>query len=225
VRCRTLHALGLQAHLTLAEAPHNATAMVLAVKPQQFLALKEEIKEFAPSGTLISIMAGIPLTTLGNISHQCARVMPNLPALVGQSMSVAYGPSLDEASRALVTRLFTAVGQLSWVDKEALLHSVTGISGSGPGYVFAFMEALEAAALAHGLDAKTARTLVMQTLYGAATLAQASPESFTTLRENVASPGGTTEAAFAVFSKAGLGTIVEEAVAACVARSKALSNA
>jgi pyrroline-5-carboxylate reductase len=97
-------------------------------------------------------MAGVTLETLAEISPHAVRVMPNLAAMVGASMSVACAPHADTATRAQVTALFEAAGAITWVEDEALLTLATAISGSGPGYLFAFMEALETAAMAHGLD-------------------------------------------------------------------------
>ena len=159
-------------------------------------------------------MAGTPLAMLEKAGAQVARVMPNLPALIGESMSVACAPSLDHKHRALVTLLFDAVGKTAWVEDEAQLHAVTAISGSGPGYVFAFMEALEAAAGALGLNPEMAQHLVRQTLRGAALLASESCDSPAVLKRNVTSPGGTTEAALQVLAEHDFIAVVEQAAAA-----------
>ena len=217
--------LGIPAHATLDEAP-AADGYLLAIKPQQFA-------EFAPiltrnlggtSPLLISIMAGIPLAALQAISPHALRAMPNLPALIHESMSVLCAPSLDDASRAMAEKLFTSIGAVAWVEDEAALHAVTAISGSGPAYVFAFMEALENAATAQGLSPELARQLVQQTVRGAALLADQSTEQFSRLREQVTSKGGTTEAALQAFSEGQFSSLVDTAIKAASARSSALSG-
>jgi len=222
-RAIALREMNIPVYRDLASAPIPST-MVLAIKPQQFAEMKLALKSHCPSSTLISIMAGVSTERLSEICPRVARVMPNLPALIGESMSVAYAAELDEPAREFVADLFRAVGDCVWVEDEALLHAATGISGSGPGYVFAFMEALEAAGVAQGLSAEMSRALVIQTLRGAALMAGDSFDSFATLRENVTSPGGTTAAALREFSEANLPGAIAKGVAACVARSKELSS-
>ena len=222
-RAIALRDQNITVHKDLASAPIPST-LVLAIKPQQFAEMKEAIRTHCPNSTLISIMAGVSVETLSWICPRVARVMPNLPALIGESMSVGYGAELDEPAREFVADLFRAVGDFVWVEDEALLHSVTGISGSGPGYVFALMEALEAAGVANGLSAELSRTLVAQTFRGAALLAAEVPDSFASLRENVTSPGGTTAAALSIFSEENLPGTINKGVAACIQRSKELSS-
>lgn len=223
-RRAALTAEGITCHADLAQAPQDCAALILAIKPQQFAPMQAQLAQAARDTLLISIMAGIPLASLQQVSPRAVRVMPNLPAMIGESMSVACAPALDAPHRALVTLLFEAVGKIAWVEEEAQLHAVTAISGSGPGYVFAFMEALEAAAAKLNLTPELARTLVLQTLRGAALLADQSPESATTLRQNVTSPGGTTQAALTVFSEKNLTSLVEEATAAAARRSRELAE-
>lgn len=221
-RADVLRAAGIIVHESLTNTPSGT--LVIAIKPQQFAAMKEEITIYAARGTLVSIMAGVMLETLTALSPRAVRVMPNLPAMVATSMSVACAPAADVEMRARVTQLFEAVGHIAWVENETLLTAATAISGSGPGYIFAFMEALEAAAVAHGLDAETARMLVRQTLHGSALLATAAPESFATLRESVTSPGGVTQAALATFYRAGFNGMMHNTIAAAIKRSEELAD-
>ncbi|MBL8377596.1 MAG: pyrroline-5-carboxylate reductase, partial [Burkholderiales bacterium] len=124
---------------------------------------------------------------------------PNTPALIGQGITALFAPAEVEVSRrADAERVLAAVGQTVWVEREDLLDPVTALSGSGPAYVFLFLEALQAGGEALGLEAETARRLALQTVVGAAQLAANSPETFATLRERVTSKGGTTFAALEV---------------------------
>lgn len=225
-RSAALRAAAIAVSDTLEAAPQQAAALVLAIKPQQFPELAPALLPLlAPDTLLISIMAGIPLAALHTLTPHAVRAMPNLPATVGEAMSVlCAAPGLPASAHALATRLFAAAGEARWVQTEAQLQAATAISGSGPGYFFAFMEALEAAALEHGLDAETARALVRQTAKGAGILAAQALESFTTLRQQVTSPGGTTEAALARFAQHGLTHVVKEAVTAALSRAEALAR-
>lgn len=225
-RRASLIAAGITCHERFVK-PSDAATLVLAIKPQAFAELRQFlVKEGSFGNSLIlSIMAGVPLSALQQISPQAVRIMPNLPAMMGEGMSVACAPNLAPASRNLVAQLFEAVGKFAWVEDEALIHATTAISGSGPGYVFAFMEALETAAIAQGIDAELARLLVRQTLRGAALLAENSPETSATLRAHVASPGGTTEAALATLTNANFSNLIAEAVKAATQRSRQLGDA
>lgn len=224
-RREALTKLGITTHAVLEHAPLAATYL-LAIKPQQFA---ENISEFRHimgdrEPLLISIMAGVPLSALQKITPHAVRVMPNLPAIIGESMSVACAPGLTKISERTVTKLFDAIGSVAWVEDEDQLHAVTAISGSGPAYVFAFMEALEHAATEAGLDAELAAHLVAQTLRGAALLAEQSPIDVATLRAQVTSKGGTTEAALNAFAEGKLEALVTRAVKAADARSKSLAS-
>lgn len=224
VRRNDLATAGITTHAELADAKTENTILVLAIKPQQFDTMKEVIKTYASSGTLVSIMAGVTLAMLQQVHPHAIRVMPNLPALVSESMSVACAPEIDAPRRHEITQLLTHVGRCAWVEDEEMLHLVTAISGSGPGYIFAFMAALESAALAKGMAPELARTLVRQTFRGSGLLADQAVDSASELCAQVASPGGTTEAAFAMFAQGDLTGLVDKAVAAAAKRSKALAS-
>ncbi len=218
---------GIACYARIEEAP-LADLYVLAIKPQQFAAyvpyLRAALGDASPH--ILSIMAGITLSDLQVLSPYVVRVMPNLPALIGESMSVlCAAPQVAAPAREHIAQLFTHIGAIAWVEEEAQLHTVTAISGSGPAYVFALMEALQHAALAQGLHAALAQKLVTQTVRGAALLADQSPENAATLRAQVTSKGGTTEAALNCLAQGGLTTLVERAVAAAQQRSEELSAA
>jgi pyrroline-5-carboxylate reductase len=143
------------------------------------------------------------------------RTMPNTPALIGQGITALYAaPGVEVSRRAEAESVLAAVGQTVWVDNEDLLDPVTALSGSGPAYVFYFLEALHAGGRALGLEDATARRLALQTVVGAAQLAAASQESFATLRERVTSRGGTTAAALAVMNDRNMAGIIAAAMQA-----------
>lgn len=223
-RRAALEAEGIICHETLAEAA-PASLYVLAIKPQQFTAFRDELAAHmqASSPLLVSIMAGVPLAALEATGLRAVRVMPNLPAAIGEGMSVACAPALDAASRAEVSALLAVMGAVAWVEEEAQLHAVTAISGSGPAYLFAFIEALQQAAVAQGLSPELARQLVTQTVKGAALLASQSGDDAATLRAQVTSPGGTTQAALAVLMAGPWQALIVQAVEAAERRSQALA--
>lgn len=214
-------AQGIACVETLAEAP-SGDIYVLAIKPQQFNAFSFELVN-AKTPLLVSIMAGITLAQLQAVCMQAVRVMPNLPAAIGESMSVLCAPNLPAATRAVVSEVFASIGSVAWVEDEQALHAVTAISGSGPAYMFAFMDALQRAAIAHGLSPKMARELVTQTVKGAALLASQSSDDVVTLAAQVASKGGTTEAALRALALGNLNGLVLAAADAASARSQALA--
>ena len=218
--------LGIPAYATLAQTSPTDVVM-LAIKPQQFASLAPtltaQLSGQAP--LVLSIMAGISLDALRAISPRAVRAMPNLPATIHESMSVLCAPTLDAPSRTIAESVFTAIGAVEWVEGEELLHAVTAISGSGPAYVFALMEAMEEAALAQGLNAALAKKLVLQTVRGSALLADGSEHSTSELRAQVTSKGGTTEAALAHISAGQLQAIIASATKAAANRSRELTNA
>lgn len=204
--------------------------IVLAVKPQMADTALPQIAHLAASATVLSIMAGRTLASLTAalpVQDGIVRAMPNLPAAMGQGVSVACaGGSVGERQRALCDRLLRAVGETAWVADEALLDPVTAVSGSGPAYVFLLAELLEAAGRAQGLPAELARMLARRTISGAAALLDASPgEDPAALRRAVTSPGGTTEQALAVLMhEAAWPRNVPAAVEAATQRSRGLAR-
>lgn len=224
-RRAALQQQGIACRAELAEA-EPADLYVLAIKPQQFAAYAPLLQHAigARKPLLISIMAGIPLADLQRITPHAVRAMPNLPATIGESMSVLCAPHLDAETQNRITSLFGAIGAVAWLKDEAKLHAVTAISGSGPAYLFALMEALQTAAIARGLTPELARVLVTQTMRGAALLADQPTYDAAQLRRQVTSPGGTTEAALAAFEKGNLNGLVTQAVEAAENRSKTLAS-
>lgn len=224
-----LESLGCKVHGKLDAGLGPVEVLVLAIKPQQYAAeLAGDIAAFtaAQESTplVISIMAGVPLSALAPLSTQVARIMPNTPALIGEGMSAMCAPTLSDAQQQLVKALFEATGRVVVIGPEEQMHAVTAVSGSGPAYLFAFMEAFEQAALDLGMDAVTAHQLVLQTIRGAALLADQSSSGFAELRQQVTSPGGTTEAALKTLEGADIKNTLRAMLKAAEARSRELSQ-
>lgn len=218
--------LGITTSATLDDAP-KAEMILVAMKPQQWQAAGEKIKNYLKDKDclVLSIMAGISIAALQQVSPRVVRIMPNLPAIIGESMSVLAAPSMLRASdREAAQTMFEAIGQVAWVEDEEMLHAVTAVSGSGPGFVYAFMEALEQSAINLGLNAALAKKLITQTLCGSALLARASVESYAELRMKVTSKGGTTEAGLKALMTPHFQEAVEAALKAASKRSKTLSS-
>ncbi len=221
--------IALYAEATAA-AVGGADVVVLAVKPQQMPAAARGLApHLGPeSGVVLSIAAGIRLADLGRWLGgygRLVRAMPNTPALVGRGISGAFAaPGVDAAARTRCAAVLEAGGKVVWVDDEAMLDAVTGVSGSGPAYVFYFLEALEAAARELGFSAADARSLAYATFDGAIALAQASAEDPATLRAHVTSKGGTTERAIAAMEDGGVRAKIVAAVAAAAARARELGD-
>jgi pyrroline-5-carboxylate reductase len=206
--------------------------VVMAVKPQDFkqaaLSLAPHLKAIdAQRLLIISIAAGIRLSSMANWLGRscCVRAMPNTPALIGMGMTgLCAGASVDAQARSKAAALCNAVGESVWVSDEHLINAVTALSGSGPAYVFAFLEALQSGGEKLGLDPATARALAYATLQGAAQLAINSDESAGSLREKVTSKGGTTAAALAVLQEGDWQGILEAALAAAAKRGQAMGD-
>jgi pyrroline-5-carboxylate reductase len=207
----------------------DADVVVLAVKPQLMRSTAASIAPRLAGGSplLISVAAGITHASLAAwfpSGTPIVRTMPNRPALLGLGATGLYAPpTVGAGHRELAEAIMAAVGATVWVAHEGQMDTVTAVSGSGPAYFFVFMEAIEAAARARGLPPEVARRLTLQTALGAATMAQQSSEPLATLREQVTSKAGTTEAALAVFDAADLRGIVAHAVAAADRRSAELA--
>jgi len=209
------------------ELVSGSDLVVLAVKPQNMAQVLTEIKEVSAGKLFVSIAAGLSTATIEkglDPDARVIRVMPNTPALIGQGASaVAPGSQASEEDMALAEALLGAVGQVVRIEEKDM-NTVTGLSGSGPAYVFLFMEGLVEAAVGLGLSPETALALAGQTLKGAAELALASEASLADLRRQVTSPGGTTEAGLSRLNKGGFKAIVMEAVEAATKRGEELGK-
>jgi pyrroline-5-carboxylate reductase len=211
-------------------AVKHADAVVLAVKPQVIRTVAGELAPLIGQRHLliVSIAAGIRETSLRDwLGKDTAivRAMPNTPALVQSSATVLYAnPAVSEEQRNLAESILRAVGLVIWVDDEAMMDTVTALSGSGPAYFFLLMEALTSAGSRMGLPEDTARLLALQTAFGAAKMALESADDAAQLRRRVTSPGGTTERAIGEFQKNNFEGIVLQAMQAAADRSRELAT-
>jgi len=203
--------------------------IVIAVKPQIIREVVAGYRRFAGQATFLSVAAGTPIATFAEILGKDAslmRCMPNTPAAIGKGMMVTFAnPHVTTATQDFVADLLSASGEVATIDDEGLMDAVTAVSGSGPAYVFHFIECLTAAAEKAGLPSETAKQLAIQTVHGAASLAAGSLEEPGILRQQVTSPNGTTAAALAVLmGEDRLKLLVGEAVEAARARSVELGK-
>ena len=172
--------------------------ILLAVKPQQLSGVSHQLAPLLNGQLLLSIAAGIRAADLSRWtdSKNVVRAMPNTPALIQSGMTGLYAlPSVSQAHREQAQSILGAVGSTLWVEDEVMLDAVTAISGSGPAYVFYFIEAMQQAARELGFNDNDARRLSLDTFLGAAKLADASPDDVSLLRARVTSKNGTTERA------------------------------
>ena len=234
--CRALaSALNVACYESIAALPADTpiSSICLATKPDALEAVLASIRQrFQSSNPLVlSIAAGKPLSFYSKHLWDSAaiiRVMPNTPSMVLAGMSACVAnPAVTASQRQFASALMDAVGKTLWVDDESLMDAVTAISGSGPAYVFYFMECLIDAAIDAGLTPEQAAMLCTQTLFGAAQLAATASEPPSQLRENVTSKGGTTQAALSVLmsdSGTGFRQIIIDSVAAAKKRSLEMSG-
>ena len=222
--------IGALEHIAFDFTKNNV--VVMAIKPQDFnvvaKGLASKLKHASSPGPLIvSIAAGIRLKDMSRwLDHtRCVRAMPNTPALIGKGITGLFADkAVNEADRDLAKTICNAVGQSVWVLEEKLMDAVTALSGSGPAYVFAFLEAMQSAGEKLGLDPASARKLAYATLEGATQLAHNSDEHAGVLRERVTSKGGTTAAALEVMKQQGWQEILEKAIDAANQRGKAMGD-
>lgn len=203
--------------------------IVLAVKPQHLKETAAQLTAYVqPHQLIISIAAGIRMVDLEkwfNGHQNIIRTMPNTPALIGQGVTgVVASTGVSDEQKKEADAILSAVGQTVWLDNEGLIDAVTGVSGSGPAYVFYFMEAMQQAAIELGLTPEQGIALAKQTFVGASALAVASNDSVSVLREKVTSKGGTTYAALTTLDKLGVKEGIIEAVKAAAARGKELGE-
>lgn len=211
-----------------AAAVHEADVVLLAVKPQDFSDVAAGLKGKLPdSATVLSIMAGVPMRRIADeLGHAAVvRVMPNTPAFVAEAMSVwMASDAVSAGARKAVATLLGAAGDELEVDDERYVDMATAVSGSGPGFVFLFLESLIDGAVQIGMADDVAERIAAQTLYGSALLAREHEKSPAELRAMVTSKGGTTAAGIEVFDEAGLRGTVVRAVEAAYRRSQELSG-
>lgn len=206
--------------------------IVLAVKPQVMESVCISIKNLPrPSTLVLSIAAGKSITFFENIfspSQPVIRCMPNTPAAIGKGISVLCGNRhVSDTQKELGLALLSSVGCTEWIEDEILMDAVTAVSGSGPAYVFLLIEALTAAGIEAGLSESLSANLARQTVIGSAYLAESDEKTpASTLRQNVTSPGGTTESALKILmGEHGLADLMTKAIQAARIRGQELGSA
>ncbi len=217
-----VHAVG-----NLAEGVAGSQAIVFAVKPQQLRDVAQQAAPLLNGQLLISIAAGIRAGDLARWtgSQHIVRAMPNTPALIRNGMTGLYAlPAVSAAQREQAQNILAAVGETLWLSDEALLDAVTAISGSGPAYVFYFIEALQQAARELGFNAEEARRLSLATFLGASKLAACSDKDVGVLRARVTSKNGTTERALLSMAANRVAEHIAQAAHTAAARAKEMGD-
>lgn len=213
------------------DLPASPAIALIAVKPQMMEAALPRLAPMGGGGTLfLSVAAGTPIRYYEDVlgpGTPVIRAMPNTPAAIGKGISALIGNGVStQAHMELAEALLSAIGQTVRLDNEAEIDAVTGVSGSGPAYVFLMIEALAAAGEAEGLPAELSMRLAVATVAGAGALAEASGEAPAQLRWNVTSPNGTTQAGLEILmdEREGLPDLMRRTVAAAAARSRELGR-
>jgi pyrroline-5-carboxylate reductase len=206
----------------------STRVIVLAIKPQQLSIVARELAPLLSDHLVISIAAGIRAKDISRWMGGYGRVvraMPNTPALIRAAVTGLYAlPGVDEEGRVHAETILGAVGSVLWCEQEELLDAVTAVLGSGPAYVFYFIEAMQQAGIGLGLDPAQTRQLSIETFLGAAKLAIQSKEDAAALRARVTSPGGTTERAIASLDNDDVKSAIVRAVNKAYRRSRELGD-
>jgi pyrroline-5-carboxylate reductase len=223
----------LQTQFSITAQPEASAALarcglvVWAVKPQTFKEAAAPVRAHAAQALHLSVAAGIRSDSIAQWlgSERIVRSMPNTPALVGKGMTALYPrPAVSADDKAMVERVIATTGESLWVDTEEQLDAVTALSGSGPAYVFFFLEAMTAAGMEMGLSREQAHRLSVGTFVGASELARASDEAPDVLRQRVTSKGGTTYAAITSMQHDGVNALFIKALHAARQRAKELGD-
>ncbi len=221
-------ALGVSVVAELADGVINCDVILLAVKPQQLYELTRKLTPLLSNQLVISIAAGIRATDIVRWLdgyQRVVRAMPNTPSLVRCGVTGLYAArNVNDTDKNKAESILSAVGTTLWVAEEDGLHAVTAISGSGPAYVFYFIEAMQQAAIELGLTPGQARQLSLETFLGASKLASLSEEDVAVLRARVTSKGGTTEQAILSMEKNDIKCKIIAAIHAASERSHAMSE-
>jgi pyrroline-5-carboxylate reductase len=217
----------VRATADIAEGVTHSDVILLAVKPQQLREVCAELVPLLDGQLIISIAAGISAKDLARWlgTQNIVRAMPNTPALIRKGITGLYAlPTVNVKQREAAQTILISVGNTLWLENEAMMDSVTAISGSGPAYVFYFIEAMQQAACELGFNEHDARRLVLDTFLGATKLAEASQEKTSVLRARVTSKNGTTERALLSMDTDGVMHGIVQAVHAAAARSKEMGD-
>nr|WP_315486604.1 pyrroline-5-carboxylate reductase [uncultured Undibacterium sp.] len=219
---------GVSTASAMDEKLRDLDVVIFAVKPQQ---MQQVIASFAPflsSQLLLSVAAGIRADDMSRWLggyQKIVRAMPNTPAMIGAGMSGLYAmEAVSAQERNSAQAIMQAAGETMWVHNEGMIDAITAISGSGPAYVFYFIEAMQEAAMQLGFDAAQARQLSLATFNGAAQLAKQSDEAVEVLRQRVTSKGGTTYAALCSMDESAVKPAIHRAIQAAAQRGKELGD-
>jgi pyrroline-5-carboxylate reductase len=226
-RAKLANDFGINAQPEASAALARCKVIVWAVKPQSFAAAAHAVRGLAPNALHLSVAAGIPSGSIARwlATEQVVRAMPNTPALIGQGMTGLFArDAVGDEGRKLVEQVLAATGDLMWVDAEAELDVVTAVSGSGPAYVFYFIETMTEAGIELGLTEEQAHRLAIGTFTGASTLASNATEPPSALRERVTSKGGTTYAAITSMDNAQIKAKFKAAIRAAHERAAELGE-
>ena len=226
-RDKLLADFGIAAHASPTDLLSTAGLMIWAVKPQVFKEAAAQIGSLAPHALHFSVAAGIRSDSIAAWlgTERIVRAMPNTPALIGKGMTAMFArPAVDAAGKAWIEHVVASMGDFLWLDQESKLDAVTAISGSGPAYVFYFLEAMTQAAVNMGLSSAQGRQLAISTFSGASELANRSDEPLELLRQRVTSKGGTTYAALTAMEDASIKQHFIAAMLAAENRAKELGD-
>lgn len=210
------------------EVASQCEIIILAVKPKMFADVIDEIKEVGNNKIIVSVAAGITIAFLmehfENDKLKVARAMPNTPACVAMAMSsLSFNEYINEDEKQDIIAIFESFGQCEIVD-EGLIHTVIGISGSSPAYIFMVLDAMIKNGMKHGLSKEAATQFASQAVMGAAKMVSLGENDPDTLKVNVCSPGGTTIEAVNKLEESNLYQIFDEAMDACIEKSKQMSK-
>lgn len=226
-RARLQQEFGTHVTDDLAEGVKDCHVIVLAVKPQQLRELAGQLAPLLKDSLALSIAAGIRASDLARWlgTQNVVRAMPNTPALVRKGVSGLYAlPQVSSGDRKIAENILDAVGISLWLDDETMMDAVTAVSGSGPAYVFYFIEAMQQAAQELGFSDAQARSLVLATFFGATELAQNSPDGVQVLRARVTSKNGTTERALLSMEANHVKQHIIDAAKAAATRAKEMGD-
>jgi pyrroline-5-carboxylate reductase len=227
-KCTDLHnEFGVRATMELAAAVAHGETVIMAVKPQNMQEVALQLATVLKEQLVVSIAAGIRTRDLARWlgTNNVVRCMPNTPALIRSGITALYAmPAVKPEQCHHAESILSAVGSTLWMDDEEMLDAVTAISGSGPAYVFYFIEAMQQAAFELGLDEAQARQVVLDTFIGASKLAESSNEDVATLRARVTSKNGTTERALLSMEANQVKMDIVAAIHAAAMRSRELGD-
>lgn len=218
---------GIQAHAEAGDFLKHADLVIWAVKPQTFKDAALQVQSFTRNALHLSVAAGIRSDTIAQWLHtqRVIRTMPNTPALIGKGITALVArDGVSLADKDWASAVIQTTGDVIWLNDETQIDAVTALSGSGPAYMFYFMEAMREAGIGMGLDATQAYQLAVATFIGAGELAKASSEPPEVLRQRVTSKGGTTYAALSAMEHSGIKASFIQAMQAAQLRAKELGD-